>query len=189
MTTANAFFCDLVVTTFQHLFGIRMHHGEAQDTKKCRHAQTILKSKVLKVKKNTTCRCTKMERTKKHARRESAMEAEVNTEVKQLYWKPITDPLNPGQFVYITGLPPDCYQIRWSATRTGLVVCLLLRVGREDLSVQCLAVQLCRPCRNDHSPNAPIQASFELINILPLQEQHGRRRLSESARSSMDSGL
>jgi hypothetical protein len=30
-------FCDMVVTTFQHLFGIRMHHGAAPDIKKCRH--------------------------------------------------------------------------------------------------------------------------------------------------------
>jgi hypothetical protein len=31
------YFFDMFVTTFQHLFGIRMHHSAAPDIKKCRH--------------------------------------------------------------------------------------------------------------------------------------------------------
>jgi hypothetical protein len=33
----NGLFLYMVVTTFQHLFGIRMHHSAAPDIKKCRH--------------------------------------------------------------------------------------------------------------------------------------------------------
>jgi hypothetical protein len=40
----------MVVTTFQHLFGIRMHHSAAPDIKKCRYSPVNIPDRILPVK-------------------------------------------------------------------------------------------------------------------------------------------